>query len=313
MSDSSPLLPDRLSGSPLPDPVRRLLARTPGRVLVGRAGTGYRTVTQLTLRQDHAAALDAVHAEVNLEADFGPELITRFGLFEVQTCATDKSQYLMRPDLGRQLSNQARQAIRDHCPVGCDLQVVIGDGLSAAAVVRQAPALLPLLEEQARQHGWSFGRPFFIRYCRVGILNDIGDMLSPQVVVLLIGERPGLATAESLSAYMGYRPRAGHSDAERNLISNIHSRGVPLEEAAGRVLALADKMRAASSSGVSIKEELPTLELRDPGRVPTISRCREPSGTPAIPEGNRKGPARLAGPTPENPVPPGPPEQEGPS
>ena len=88
------------------------------------------------------------------------------------------------------------------------------------------PALLPLLAAEADHRGWRFGRPFFIRHGRVGVLNDIGEMLDPAVVVLLIGERPGLATAESLSAYMAYRPRAGHDDARRNLISNIHARGV---------------------------------------------------------------------------------------
>jgi ethanolamine ammonia-lyase small subunit len=251
--------------------VGQLLARTPARLLVGRAGTAYRTSTQLTLRQDHAAAIDAVHAEIELETTFGSELINRFGLFEVQTRATGKSQYLMRPDLGRQLGDLSREIIRQRCPTGIDLQVAIGDGLSAAAVARQAPGLLPLLEEQTRQRGWSFGQPFFVRYCRVGVLNDLGELLSPQVVVLLIGERPGLATAESLSAYMAYRPRAGHTDAERNLISNIHARGVPLEEAAWRVLALAAKMRAAQASGVRVKEDLPTLELRDNRKGPCES------------------------------------------
>ncbi len=274
MNDSSPLLPARPTpvadapGSPaLPDAIQRLLARTPGRILVGRAGTGYRTSTQLTLRQDHAFALDAVHAEIDLEATFGPDLINRFGLFEVQSRADGKIQYLMRPDLGRQLSDQAREIIRQLCPAGADLQVAIGDGLSAAAVARQVPGLLPLLEEQTRQRGWSFGRPFFIRYCRVGILNDIGDLLTPKVVVLLIGERPGLATAESLSAYLAYQPRTGHTDAERNLISNIHARGVSLEDAARRILALADKMRTSQASGVSIKEDLPMLEVRDPDKI----------------------------------------------
>jgi ethanolamine ammonia-lyase small subunit len=143
------------------------------------------------------------------------------------------------------------------------LQVVIGDGLSAAAVVKQVPALLPLLEEGAARYGWSFGRPFLVRHCRVGVLNDVGDLLDPAVVVLLIGERPGLMTAESLSAYMAYRPRTGHTDAQRNLISNIHSRGVPHGEAARRVLALAEKMRRMEVSGVAVKEDLPAEDAGD--------------------------------------------------
>src|SRR5262249_58907580 len=135
-------------------------------------------------------------------------------------------------------------------------QVVVGDGLSCAAVAAQVPALLPLLEEGARARGWRFGRPFVVRYCRVGVLNDVGDLLDPAVVVLLIGERPGLATALSLSAYLAYRPRPGHTDAQRNLISNIHARGVASTEAAGRILALADKMRALQTSGVAVDEGL---------------------------------------------------------
>lgn len=230
------------------DLITVLRARTPARLFVGRAGPGYRTATQLELRGDHAAAVDAVHAELDLP----------LSLVEVTTCARDKPEYLMRPDRGRRLSEAARAAVVRDCPRGADLQVVIGDGLSVAAVTAQVPTLLPLLEEGTRRRGWSFGRPFVVRYCRVGILNDVGELLDPAVVVLLIGERPGLATAESLSAYMAYRPRPGHTDAQRNLISNIHARGVPPEAAAARILALAEKMRTAQASGIGIKEDLTT-------------------------------------------------------
>lgn len=242
--------------APVPtDPARLLaavLARTPARILVGRSGPAYRTATQLELRQDHAAALDAVHAELSLPGDF----VDRWRLFDVQTQAGSKTEYLMRPDLGRRLNDTAREAIVRQCPRGADVQVLLGDGLSAAAVAAQAPALLPLLEQEAGRRGWRFGRPFVVRYCRVGILNDVGELLDPAVVVLLIGERPGLATAESLSAYLAYRPRAGHTDAQRNLISNIHARGVLPEAAARRVAALAEQMRRVQTSGVAIKEDL---------------------------------------------------------
>jgi ethanolamine ammonia-lyase small subunit len=246
--------------------VEAVRARTPARILVGRAGPSYRTSTQLSLRSDHAAALDAVHAEVDLQRDLGADLIRRFGIFEVASSARDKTEFLMRPDLGRRLPDGARDTVRGNCPAGADLQVVIGDGLSAAAVTAQVPGLLPLLEEESRGRGWTFGRPFFVRHCRVGVLNDVGELLDPVVVVLLIGERPGLATAESLSAYMAYRPRPGHTDAQRNLISNIHRRGVPLDEAARRIGALAARLRHAQASGVAVKEELPTMELGDGSR-----------------------------------------------
>jgi ethanolamine ammonia-lyase small subunit len=240
---------------PPPPPADELVAaarrRTPARILVGRAGPAYRTGTQLELRGDHAAARDAVWAEVE------PERVQEWGLFEVSTRATSKQEYLLHPDLGRRLDDTARALLSERCTRGVDLQVFVGDGLSAAAVRAQVPGLLPLLLDQARLAGWSVGRPFFVRHCRVGVLDDVGELLDPAVAVLLIGERPGLATAESLSAYLAYRPRPGDTDAKRNLISNIHRRGVPLDEAAGRILALAGRLRQARASGIGVKEELP--------------------------------------------------------
>jgi ethanolamine ammonia-lyase small subunit len=240
----------------LPDALAAIRACTPARILAGRAGPSYTTATQLALRRDHAAALDAVHAELDLETDLGTDLVQRSELFEVQTQARDKGEYLMRPDLGRRLGQAARAAIAAQCPTGADVQVVIGDGLSVAAVVKQVPSLLPLLKAGTGVRKWTFGRPFVVRYCRVGLLNDIGELLDPAVVVLLIGERPGLATAESLSAYLAYRPRRGHTDAHRNLISNINGRGVNAVDAARRILALGDAMRRRQTSGVDVKEDL---------------------------------------------------------
>ena len=210
----------------------------------------------LKLREDHAAARDAVQAEVDLLSAFGSERIEQFQLFEVRTRATSKAEYLLRPDLGRKLDDESRELVRANCPAGCDLQVVIGDGLSATAVAAQAPGLLDRLRDATLARGWSFGRPFLVRYCRVGVMNDVGDLLDPEVVVLLIGERPGLATAESLSAYMAYRPRAGHTDADRNLISNIHARGVTHDEAVRRIIALAEQFRRLGRSGIAVKEVL---------------------------------------------------------
>jgi ethanolamine ammonia-lyase small subunit len=238
------------------DPIERALAATPARVLVGRAGPAYRTATALKLREDHAAARDAVQAEVDLLRDFGRERIDRFGLFMAQTRVASKAEYLRRPDLGRKLSDESRELVLARCPTGGDLQIVIGDGLSASAITAQAPGLLDRLFAAAGARGWSFGRPFLVRYCRVGVLNDVGDLLSPSVVVLLIGERPGLATAESLSAYMAFRPRAGHTDADRNLLSNIHAAGVGPDDAARRIISLAEHFRTIGRSGVGVTEVL---------------------------------------------------------
>ena len=241
-----------------PEIVRRVRARTPARLLAGRVGAAYRTLTQLDLRRAHAAARDAVREELNLERDFGAAFIERWKLFEVSTRATDKQEYLLRPDLGRCFSEAARTELSQRCARCADLQIAIGDGLSVTAVSKQVPALLDLLYQQARERRWTVGQAFAIRHCRVGILNEIGSLLAPQVVVLLIGERPGLATAKSLSAYLAYLPRRSHSDADRNLISNIHDRGVSSHDAALRIINLAARMMAQGTSGYQLREELPS-------------------------------------------------------
>jgi ethanolamine ammonia-lyase small subunit len=256
--------PDKLAPKPKagiapaewPKVVEAIRERTPARILVGRAGGGYRTGTQIDLREAHAAAADAVRTELKLARDFPDDFVEQWKLFEVSTCATSKDEYLLRPDLGRRLQASSCEQIVARCASQADLQIVIGDGLSVNAVAAQVPHLLPLIAAGAGVQGWKLGQPFVIRYCRVGVLNHIGELLSPKVVVLLIGERPGLATAESLSAYMAYQPRTGHTDADRNLISNIHARGVSPEQAAARIVNLAGQMMSRKLSGARVKEVL---------------------------------------------------------
>jgi ethanolamine ammonia-lyase small subunit len=240
-----------------PDLIEKIRARTPARVLADRTGAAYRTPTQLELRQAHAAARDAVRFELDLNRDLGAEFVQQWKLFAVSTMAASKDEYLRRPDLGRRLDENARSQLAAHCAVQADLQVVIGDGLSVTAVSTQVPPLLPLIAEKVRARGWKMGELFAVHYCRVGVINDVGALLQPKVVVLLIGERPGLATAESLSAYMAFQPRAGHNDSNRNLISNIHARGVRTEAAASRIIDLAEQMLRRHTSGVELKEDLP--------------------------------------------------------
>jgi len=244
----------------LPEILERVRARTPARLLAGRSGAAYRTDTQLDLREAHAAARDAVRAELNLCSDLGESFVDHWKLFETCSRATSKDEYLLRPDLGRQLNDGSRALIRARCPASVDLQIVIGDGLSVTAVAAQIPGLLPLLSQGATNRGWTLGSVFAIRHCRVGILNEIGELLSPIIAVLLIGERPGLATAESLSAYMAYRPKPSDTDANRNLISNIHGRGVSPEQAAERILNLAAAMMKTQASGCQLREELPGVD-----------------------------------------------------
>jgi ethanolamine ammonia-lyase small subunit len=237
-------MPNEFALSAMMERIRR---RTPARLLLGRAGAAYPTKELLDLRRAHATAKDAVLAECDFAKLF-PDLVT------VSTRAQSKEEYLLRPDLGRLLSDSARTQLRQSCRREGQLQVVVGDGLSATAVQAQVPRLLPLLTSGAEARGWSVGLTFAVRHCRVGVMNDIGDLLEPEVLVLLIGERPGLATAESLSAYMAYRPRAGHTDADRNVISNIHVRGTPLDHGAERIVNLAAQMMNCALSGTALNE-----------------------------------------------------------
>jgi ethanolamine ammonia-lyase small subunit len=224
---------------------------TPARVFLGRAGTSYPTATLLALRAAHAAARDAVAAPLQLtEAELGfaaPPVVA-------YTRAESHAQYLRRPDLGRKLTDESRESIAKDCLHDADVQIAIGDGLSATAVHTQVPKLLPRLLAGCEGHGWRVGPPILVHRCRVGVMNEVGDVLTPRVVLLLIGERPGLATAESLSAYFGYRPASGHTDADRNLISNIHDDGVSTSAAVERILAFISALLSARRSGVEIKE-----------------------------------------------------------
>ncbi len=243
----------------LPEILKKVRAQTPARLLAGRSGAAYRTNTQLELREAHAAARDAVRAELNLSKDLGEDFARKWNLFELCSRAASKDEYLLRPDLGRHLNEASRAEVKSRCSAGHEVQIAIGDGLSVTAVAMQVPRLLPLLCEGAKTRGWTAGEIFVIRYCRVGILNEIGELLGPKVAILLIGERPGLATAESLSAYMAYRPKTADTDANRNLISNIHARGVSTEQAAQRILNLAASMMKTHKSGFELREEMPAV------------------------------------------------------
>ncbi len=249
MSDDDKIAP----AAAWPDVVRRIRARTPARIFVER-GASYSTKMQLGLRNARANAVDAVWTEFELKRDFPADFVSRWGLFEVCTQAETKSQFLLRPDLGRRLDASGERVLLERCMKAPDFQIVIGDGLSGAALAAQVPALFPRLVERALANAWSIGTTFVVRHCRVGVMNHAGDLLSPQVIVLLIGERPGLATAESLSAYMAYKPCSGKTDADRNLISNIQAHGVGTESAVDRVIHLAAQMMETGRSGTNLKE-----------------------------------------------------------
>ena len=229
---------------------------TPARVFAPRKGTALSTKDWLLLRADHAFARDAVFESIDLERDFRSERIDQMGLFEVSSKANTRHEYLLQPDLGRQLNPPDRNRIQQQCLFQPQLQIILADGLSPAALKHQGPPLLDSLWELARNQGWTIGRPFLVHQARVGILNEIGNLLEPEIAILLVGERPGLTTANSLSAYLAYKPNLGQDDANRNLISNIHGNGVGIKEASVRIMALAQSMRSAKTGGITIKETL---------------------------------------------------------
>ena len=231
------------------DGLAALMECTSSRIGVGRAGPCLRTRALQLFLADLAITKDA------LARDVDPGLLSDLGLFSVRTrIEGGREQYLLRPDLGRQLSDDARRTVLERCVKGPDVQICVGDGLSAQAVEANLGKMLPVLQAGCGTAGLSLGTPFFIQHCRVGVMNDIGELLQPGVLILLIGERPGLGRADSMSAYMAYRPQPGHTDAERDVICNIFDGGGanPLE-AGAYALRLAQKMLERRASGVKLK------------------------------------------------------------
>jgi len=234
------------------DPVRpALAAATPARVFLGRVGTTLRTSDMLALRVDHAAARDAVHARLDDESAALEPLVTQHGMFTVTTRAQSPHAYLRRPDLGRVFSEEGAARITEEGTPESTVQLIVADGLSARAVGSHAPAFVEAFAQLGAARGWTLGRPIAVRHARVGLMNEVGELLRPQVVVMLIGERPGLDVNASMSAYFGYRPTPSCTDADRSLISNIHDDGIPPAQAAGDAAALVEQILATRASGVS--------------------------------------------------------------
>ncbi|MBI5296675.1 MAG: ethanolamine ammonia-lyase subunit EutC [Chloroflexi bacterium] len=239
----------RVTNAKDPNGVRALMASTSARIGVGRAGPRYRTASLLLFQGDHAVTQDALYRDVD------QKLLDEFKLFTVQTKVTGgKQEYLLRPDLGRLLNDEAKRTLNEKCQKNVNVQLVVGDGLSAAAVEANLRQMFPVIRQGTQSAGLTFGTPFFVKYARVGIMNDVGELIKPDVVILLIGERPGLGRAESMSAYMGYKPKYGDTDADRDVVCNIFENGGtnPLE-AGAFVVQIAQKMRQHQASGVKLK------------------------------------------------------------
>ena len=228
---------------------RKMKLHTSARLGAGRAGARYKTLTMLRFRADHAAAQDAVFSQV--AADF-PE---KNGLIPVQTRCKDKDEYLTRPDLGRCFDEENAQKITKAVPKAPRVQIVVGDGLSSAAITANAMDCLAAIRDGLKLKGIEMGQPLFVRYCRVGAGDAVGDLTGCELVCVLVGERPGLVTDKSMSAYLTYAPHTGVSESARTVISNIHAHGTPAVEAGAAVAELIDTILKRKVSGVGLLAE----------------------------------------------------------
>jgi ethanolamine ammonia-lyase small subunit len=232
-------------GTPFdPDAMAAMLASTPARIAVGRAGTRYRTNTLLRFRADHAAAKDAVMSEVD------DKMIARLGVVELTTRAPDKRIFLERPDAGRALSDEGKEILAQKCTRGPQVQVCYGDGLSAAAINAHLEAFHGALMRELQAKGFRLGTPLFVRRSRVKVMDEIARLVDAEACVFTCGERPGLGFADSLSSYYIYRPATGATDADREVISNINPRGLEPVKAAHAVAEACARILAAKKSGV---------------------------------------------------------------
>ncbi|RAP75070.1 ethanolamine ammonia-lyase subunit EutC [Paenibacillus montanisoli] len=223
-----------------------LLASTPARIGVWRAGTRPLTRELLKFRYDHAAAVDSIYGTVS------QPLLDRFGLFTVETCYGNTENYLKRPDQGRIITEEGAALIRATCKRKPQVQIVVSDGLSANAVSANLEDVYMSLIDSLRVQGLAAGTPFFVRGGRVAVMDHIGELLEPEALVLLIGERPGLVSSKSLSAYMCYRPRLGTVESSRTVLSNIHEGGTPPVEAGAHIGTIVRAMLEQRTSGVHL-------------------------------------------------------------
>jgi len=231
-----------------PEGLQALMATTPTRIGVGRAGPRPRTAALLLFQADHGVTQDALFHQVD------PDMLEQLGLFTVASQAGDRQEYLKRPDLGRRLTEESKQILNERCQKKPDVQIFVGDGLSGAAIDHNLPKILPVLKQGLEAAGLSLGTPFFVKNARVGLLNDVNSIVDAQVCALLIGERPGLARANSMSIYLGYRPRPDATDANRNAICNIYKGGFNPLEAGAHAVQLIQRMIKHQASGVTLQQ-----------------------------------------------------------
>lgn len=239
-----------VTASPIENPansraLQRYLAATPSRIGVGRSGTRYLTKMYLDMRADHAIAKDAVYSEIK------DEFPKQIGCIALRTRCKGREDYLLFPNNGRRLDDESLANLSRDGDHGCDVQVIVGDGLSAWAAERNVPELMKCLDLDLKAAGFKVGRPVFVRFARVGVQDQIGVCLGAKATVIFVGERPGLGTGDSLSVYIAYGPRLDQDNAEKNCISNVRPLGILPAEASKQTVEILKRAFAAGKGGVA--------------------------------------------------------------
>lgn len=235
--------------------VSELRGLTPARVGLGRAGGSLPTGALLEFMLDHARARDAVHAAFDVQGLISGLNDLALEALEVCSRSCERKDYLGRPDLGRSLDQPSREALTSRKGDACQVAVVLGDGLSPTAVNAHAIGVINFLVPRLAIDQIDIGPVVVARGARVALGDEIGALLRARMMVMLIGERPGLSAADSLGAYLTFAPKIGRTDAERNCVSNIHGAGLGYEEAAFRIAWLIREGLAREVTGVRLKDE----------------------------------------------------------
>jgi ethanolamine ammonia-lyase small subunit len=246
----------------------QLRSHTPARIALGRAGGSLPTAELLAFAADHADARDAVYSELDVQSLIEALAPTALPILALRSRAPDRETYLQRPDLGRRLSGESVAAVSANAGDGVDLALVVGDGLSAVAAQRHASALLIELVPLLRNGGFTLGPICVATQARVAIQDEIGSLLKARAAVILLGERPGLGSADSLGAYLVHRPAIGNTDAQRNCISNIRAGQLEPVAAAHTLAWLVEQSLVRQMSGVELKDD------RDPSLGPASRTCQ---------------------------------------
>lgn len=261
-------MPDRLPT--IANPWQQLRQLTTARIALGRAGTSLPTEAHLDFQLAHAQARDAVHLQLDTQALAEQLQQIGYSSLQLRSAAPDRQTYLQRPDLGRRLDEASALLLSEHATEhtrefgqGYDIALVIADGLSALAVERHALPLLQKIAEQIEADGWSMAPILLAQQGRVALGDEIGERLDARMLVMLIGERPGLSSPDSLGLYFTYAPHIGRTDAERNCLSNIRLEGLSYNLAAHRLAHLMREACRRQLSGVALKDDAQLLSLDD--------------------------------------------------